>query len=301
MKKKISIIFSLVLALSVVFTNTGYAKQFVNPSILRLTAQGYSEEEAYYAFAVFCLAHPEDSRIAKIIVRYRECGDWDEVFSFYNVDRNAIEEFIKTQKDALKRSEIPDEIYEEMVDFGMTDKECEQFAREVYILHAYYDDIDLSIAWEAQKKGKTPTDLLNERQAIMQARWQLVEAVVMRKSTVKECITEMKKENPDMTMGEIIEFVNKELKDWETFLISASKLTEEEIMQAEEAGMTNFFDVFYLKQACRNYGFSYTELLEEIKNGTDVDTVVERRVTPELVEETKRKLGVDDSTLEMLE
>lgn len=311
MKKRLSILLTCMLFFSLLPTafagsvseelpDDSNFKQFVNPTIQYLTGMGYSEEEAYNAFAVFCLANPENRFVEAIIVRYRNCGDWDEVFRFYHVDRDAVEKHIKDQKYALETSKIPYDIYQEMVEAGMTDEECQQFAWDVTVVHYSYEDINLETAWEAQKKGKTPADLLRERDAIENARANLVGKVATRQITVKECIETMKKDNPDMTMGEIIEFVNSKLKFNEELMIAVAELTDEERSQAEDIGMTNIFDVCYLKQSCRIFGFSYTELLEEIKNGTDVDTAVHRRVTPELVAEIKQNAGVDDR-LETLE
>lgn len=85
--------------------------------------------------------------------------------------------------------------------------------------------------------------------------------------------------SPDMPMSEIIEFAAKERKSLRRFMIASSGITEEEIAFAEKCGMTNVIDMCRIKNAEKISDKSYAELIQIVKSGESVDSVVKNYIS----------------------
>lgn len=282
MKKKIYAITIAMLVAASITTITALAKTIHSDWIMQKINKGYTEIDAYSILAIMVLA--DENVSAFVEQKYRELGDWEEVAEYYNVDIEEFNEFVENQIQITKDLEIPDNIYEEMKAFGMTDEECKDFARL-----SKNAQMDIATTWEAKKNGKTINDLIKERTALKNAQGQAAADLAFGKITEKEYITKMQELSPDMPMSEILNFAIKEKKHWMEFRRAGTGLTDEEIALAEKAGITDFFAVCRMKDAEMISNLTFAEMVAEAKKGADVDKLIKDNISADKIEALKSK------------
>ena len=269
MKKKI---ISIVAVLVVVTATTVLAKTFTTTVMREKLNQGYSETDVYSMLAI--ISGCEDKSFPEIEAKYKELGNWEDVAEYFGISQKNYEAFYQAQADLKKVTEIPDDVYNEMIASGMSEDECFQFA-----ITAFNGKVDVSEAWEAKKIGKTINDLVRERVAVETQKSQTASDYAYGLMTEEEYIKKMQSFSPDMPMSEIIEFAANERKELRNFMIASSGITEEEIAFAEKCGISNVIDMCRIKNAEKISDKGYAELIQIVKNGETVGSVVKNYIS----------------------
>ena len=271
MKKKIYAI-TITLLIASITTITVFAKTLRTDWVESEIKKGYSETDVYSIQAIMVLS--EENVPDFVEQKYRELNDWEKVAQYYGVDLEDFNNFIKTQVESAKIYEIPDNIYDEMIASGMTNKECREFARL-----SHNAQMDIATTWEAKKNGKSISDLIKERTELKNAKGKAATDLAFGIITEKEYLEKMQTLSPDMSMSEILEFAVKERKRWMEFRKAASGITDEEIALAEKAGMTDFFAICRMKDIEKVSKLTFTEMVAEVKKGVSVDDVIANNIS----------------------
>lgn len=282
MKKKIYAITIALLVIASITTITVLAKTIHSDWVVQKMDEGYSETDAYSLLAIMVLA--DENVPAFVEQKYRAFGDWEKVAEHYNVDVDEFNTFVDNQIEIAQRLAIPDDIYAEMVAFGMTDEECKDLSRR-----ANNAQFDIETVWEAHQDGKTVNDLIKERTALKTKQGQTAADLAFGKITEKEYLAKMQELSPDMPMSEILEFATKERKHWMEFRKAGSGITDEEIALAQKAGMTDFFTICRMKDAEKFSKLTFAQMVAEVKKGADADKVITDNMSTEKIEAAKAK------------
>lgn len=277
MKRKMYAIIIALLVVAGITTITVFAKTIRSDWVEQKLDKGYSETDAYSMMAIMVLS--EENVSAFVEQKYKELGNWTKVAEYYGVDINEFNTFVTQQTELAQKLEIPDEIYDEMIESGMSNEECRQLA-----ISAANAQFDINTVWEAKKNGKTVNELIKERTAIKNAQGQAAADLTFGKITEKEYLEKMQSLSSDMSVSDILLFATKERKHWMEFRKAASGITDEEIALAENAGMTDFFAVCKLKDAEKISNLNFAEMVSKVQQGADVDKVIKDNISNEKVE-----------------
>ena len=161
---------------------------------------------------------------------------------------------------------------------GMTDEQCYDFARR-----SDNAQMDIAITWEANKNGKTISDLIKERTAQKNAKLNAAMDLTFGKITATEYTEKMKIISPDMDVEEVLEFARRERNSWIEFRRATSHITDEELKAAADAGVTDFFDACRIKDSVMISNLTYDEILSQIKQGNDIDSVLKDSVSADKI------------------
>lgn len=282
MNKKLRIVALIIAVMISITTITVLAKTIHSDWIEKKIAKGYTETDAYSMLAIMTLA--DENVSAFVEQKYKELGNWEKVAKHYNVNLEEFNVFVANQIQAAKDHEIPDDIYAEMVEAGMTDEECKELARS-----SHTAQFDIETVWKAKQAGKTVNDLIKERTALKNEQSQAATDLAFGKISEKEYLEKMQKLSPDMPMSEIIEFAVNERKEWMNFRKAASGISDEEIALAEKAGMTDFFAICRMKDAEKISKLTFTEMVAEVKKGVSVDKVISNNISSSKIEIERAK------------
>lgn len=269
MKKKI--IASGIAAAVMVSSFTAGAKVLYPDSVQRRIEMGYSAEDACCMSAIRALGGNEASEL--IYRKYRTLGGWEATAEYYEVN---MEEFAANIRYCPKN--IPDDIYGEMKAKGMTDEECYDFARRSGNVQ-----MDIAVTWEANKNGKTISDLIKEQTAQKNAELNAAMDLTFGKITATEYTEKMKIISPDMDVEEVLEFARRERNSWIEFRRATSHITDEELKAAADAGVTDFFDACRIKDSVMISNLTFDEMLSQIKQGKDIDSVLKDSVSADKI------------------
>ena len=229
--------------------------------------KGFSEDDAYKIMAIVNLSDEDQSK--EVEKKFKELGDWNEVAKFYNVDLKSFNDFVAMQHQVAADLQMPEKVYKEMQKDGMTDEECYRLA-----MHIRNAGLDIETTWNAMEKGKTLDEVIKENADLKTAQMQAATDFVFGKIDEKEYIKTMHKLNNKMTEEEIYAFAEKERVSWTKSRRAATGITEEEIAQAKEAGITNVLQMCELKDAEKLSNLDYEDMLSEIKGGKDMKAVI---------------------------
>ena len=283
MKSKVRTLVIAMVVIASITTITVLGKAaFRNETVERKIAQGYSEQDVYSMLSIISLC--DEKSMPVIEGKYKELGSWDAVVKYYNINPTDYEMNIKNLLELKKSLEIPSHIYEEMIDSGMTEEECKELS-----ISAFNSKIDIKTVWEEKQKGKTVDDLIKDRIKIKNEKSQIATDYVFGKITEKEYIKKMELLSPDMSMDDIIEFADKEHKEWKAHRIKSSGITEKEIELAQKAGMTDVLEMCRLKDAEKFSNIIYSDMVKQVQKGNSVDTVVRKNINSDKVKAIQKK------------
>lgn len=281
MKRKYLTIVLVVLAIASITAATVYAKTFKNITVERQTSLGYTADDAYSMLAIISNSNEKDINVIK--EKYKELGSWEAVADSYKISKRNFEDSKRAMLEA-DQLELPDDIYKEMRESGMTDDECQSI-----MLRAHANKYDIKVVWDAMKNGKTLRDLINERAELENKKSQAATDLTFGSITQEEYIEKMQKLSPEMKMSEILEFAAKERKEWRQMRIAGSGISEEEIKLAQKAGMKDIFRVCQLKDASKFSSKSFAEMVELIGKGEDFDTVINDSIDNEKIRKAQEE------------
>lgn len=283
MKRKVRTLIIVMVVIASITTVTVLGKAtFKNKTVERKIAQGYSEQDVYSMLSIISLCNEKSMPV--IEEKYKELGSWDAVVKYYNINPLDYEMKIKNILEVEKNLEIPDDIYEEMIDSGMTDEECKEFS-----ISAFNSKIDIRTVWKEKQKGKTVNDLIKERTKFNNEKLQAATDYTFGKISEKEYIKKMQSLSPDMSMTDIIEFADKENKEWKKHRIKSSGITDKEIELAKKAGMTDVLEMCRLKDAEKFSNIIFSDMVMQVQKGNSVDSVVRKNINAEKVKAIQKK------------
>ena len=275
MKRKYLTIVLVVLAIASVTAATVYAKTFKNITVERQTSLGYTADDAYSMLAI--ISNSNEKNINVIKEKYKELGSWEAVADSYKISKRNFEDSKRAMLEA-DQLELPDDIYKEMRESGMTDDECQSI-----MFRAYANKYDIKVVWDAMKNGKTLGDLINEKAELENKKSQAATDLAFGNITQEEYIEKMQKLSPEMKMSEILEFAAIERKGWREMRVAGSGISEEEISMAQKAGMKDIFKICQLKDASKFSSKSFAEMVDLIEKGEDFDAVISSNIDNEKI------------------
>lgn len=280
MKKKIYAIVIALLVIASVTTITVLAKTFKDENVERKMAQGYTKEEVYSMLAIISLS--DEKSMPVIEQKYKELGSFEALIEYYNIKPINFEMNLKNMMELEEKTAIPDEIYNEMIESGMTEEECKQLS--ISALNAKFD---IETVWEGKKNGKSVNDLIQERRELNDQKAQAATDYTFGLITEEEYTKKMMSLSPDMPMSEIIEFAAKDRKEWRELRIKSSGISEQEIALAEKSGITDIFEMCRLKDAEKLSNKSFNEMVLQVRSGNTVDSVIKANISTEKIESAK--------------
>lgn len=268
MKRKLISIICLILIVASIATITVFATKALMPAwVQHKMGKGFSEDDAYKIMAIVNLSDEDQSK--DVEKKFKELGDWNEVATFYNVELKAFNDFVAMQHQVAADLQMPEKVYKEMQKDGMTDEECYRLA-----MHIRNAGLDIETTWNAMEKGKTLDEVIKENNDLKTAQMQAATDFAFGRIDEKEYIKTMHKLDNKMTKEEIDALAEEERANWIKLRRAATGITEEEIAQAKEAGITNVLQMCELKDAEKLSDLSYEEMLSEVKTGKDMKTVI---------------------------
>ena len=122
MKKKIMSIMGIVMTVLVITAVSASAKDLYPKSVNEEVEMGRSIEDACGAVSIMALGG--ENMPILIYQKHDELGSWEKTAEYYGVNLDSFKTNIRRYK-----KEIPDDVYNEMKNSGMTDDECYDFAR----------------------------------------------------------------------------------------------------------------------------------------------------------------------------
>lgn len=256
-----------VFAMSVCMVCTASAKTVYSAWVNKQIARGRNADDACHAVVAAGLA--DINVIDRVYQKHEKCGSWEKVAEAYGIDPEVLLNSAKAQ-----RREIPDGIYNEMKSEGMTDDDCYRFARDAA---GWF--VDIETAWQGKKDGKTAKEIYTERTELSTKKTQLATDFVFGKITEKDYTERMKEIIDGIDIKEMMDYARKEQLGWMKVRKAGSGISDEELQQAADAGVTNFFDACRLKDTERIQGRSFADMLGKIKNGASIDEVTKPEVT----------------------
>lgn len=279
-KKTIYTIIIAVLVIVAVTTSTVYAKIARSTWVENKLKQGYSEEDVYSILAILKLS---DENFSPTIERkYEELKDWDAVAQSYGISLTDFHMFVESQKTIEAKLDIPDDIYDEMIDAGMSNSQRRDFA-----MQTYNAQMDIETTWAAYKEGKTIEDLVKERTANKTARSQAATDLATGKITETEYVKKMNSLAPEMATAEIMQYAEDVATGWVEMRTAASGITPEELAMGTRAGFSSaqqILELCRLKDAEKISTLTFEEMVEQVKSGTSVDSVIKNNISQEKVE-----------------
>lgn len=282
MKKRIYAVVTILALLASLTTVTAFAKTFKDENVERKMKQGYTKEEVYSMLAIISLS--DEKSMPVIEKKYKELGSIDAVREYYGISSTNFEMSLKNMMELEEKTEIPDEIYNEMIASGMTEDECYKLA-----ISAINSKFDIETVWEGKKNGKSVNDLINERTELKNEKLQVATDYAFGDITATEYTEKMKALSPDMNISEILEFARTEKKGWMDFRKAASGITDEELDIASRAGITDFFAACRLKDAEKISVYSFSEMIKQVEKGISVNDVIKANISAEKVEKEVQK------------
>ncbi len=291
-RKKLYTILAVILTLAVLTTVTVYAKVIRSSWVEKKMANGFTETDAYSILAIIQLS--EENVSALIEKKYKELGDWDKVAEYYGINLDDFHASVNDQISIAKATEIPDDIYNEMIAEGMSDEECKDFARRTVTAQ-----MDIETTWAGHKEGKTINDLIKERTELKTAQAQAATDLAFGKISTTEYTEIMEKLAPDMTISEILAYADKEINGWMEMRKATSGITDAEIMIAQKAGFkgsAGFLDACRMKDAEKLSNLTFGEMVTQVKNGASVDEVITKNISQTKVEAARKSSGVTTET-----
>lgn len=271
MKRRYIAVMGTILMVTLLISVSVFAKTLYSAGVSRQMESGCSEEEACSILAIMALS--DENVPALIEQKYQQLGDWEATAEYYGIDLERFYDTVKAQK-----KEIPDDIYNEMQAAGMTDDECMKFARLTSNAQ-----MDIQTTWEGKKNGKSIDDLIKERTELQNEQLQAASDYAFGGITATDYTEKMKKLSPDMDISEILEFARTEKRAWMNFRKAASGITDEELDAASKAGVTDFFVACQLKDAEKVSASTFSEMLQQVKNGEDVSEVIKYNISTEKI------------------
>ncbi len=291
-KRKLYTIVAVILALAVLTTVTVYAKVIRSSWVEKKIEDGFTETDAYSILAIVKLS--DENVTALIEKKYKEFGDWDKVAEYYGVNLDDFHATVDSQIRIAQATEIPDDIYNEMVAEGMTDEECKDFARRTVNAQ-----MDIETTWAGHKEGKTINDLIKERTDLKTAQAQAATDLAFGKISTTEYTEIMEKLAPDMTISEILAYADKEINGWMEMRKATSGITDAEIIIAQKAGFkgsAGFLDACRMKDAEKVSNLTFSEMVTQVKNGASVDEVITSNISQTKIEAAQKASGATAET-----
>jgi len=283
MKKKAISIISVILIAASIATITVFATKALRPSwVQSKMGKGFSEDDAYKIMAIVELSDEDQSK--DIEKKFKELGDWNAVAKFYNVDLKSFNDFVAMQHQIAADLQMPEKVYKEMQKAEMTDEECYRLA-----MHIRNAGLDIETAWKAMEKGKTLDELIKENNELRSAQLQAATDFVFGRIDEKEYIKTIRKLDNKMTEEEIYALAEKERVSWTKSRKAATGITEEEIVLAQNAGITNVLQMCELKDAEKLCDLSYREMLDEVKSGKNMKDVIKDSRSEEKIKALQEK------------
>lgn len=281
MKKKIiSIIGIVTIALGITAVSAS-AKELYPKSVNEEVEMGRSIEDACGAVSIMALGG--ENMPILIYQKHDELGSWEKTAEYYGVNLDSFKTNIRRYK-----KEIPDDVYNEMKKSGMTDDECYDFARR-----SGNAQMDITVTWEAKKKGKTINDLIKEETARKNAELQTAADYTFGKITATQYTEKMKELSPDMDISDILSFAREEKRGWMEFRKATSGITDEELKAASDAGITDFFAACRLKDTVAISNSTFADMIYQVKMGKDVDSVINENVSTDKINDKVSKSHTD--------
>lgn len=279
-RKGIYIIIATVLVAALVATSTVYAKVARNTWFENKLKQGFSEDDVYSILAILKLS--DENFSPAIEQKYEELKDWDMVAESYGINLTDFHMFVDSQKTIESRLDIPDDIYDEMIEEGMSNSQRRDFA-----MQTYNAKMDIETTWAAYKEGKTIADLVEERNANKTEIAQAATDLATGKINEMEYAKKVSALAPDMTATEITEYAEGVASDLVAMRTAASGITAEELAIGTRAGFSSVQQILELcriKEAAELSTLSFEEMVEQVKNGASVDSVIKNNISQEKVE-----------------
>lgn len=279
-RKSIYIIITTVLVIALVATSTVYAKVARSTWIENKLKQGFSEDDVYSILAILKLS--DENFSPAIEQKYEELKDWDVVAESYGINLTDFHMFVDSQKTIEARLDIPDDIYNEMIEAGMSNSQRRDFA-----VQTYNAKMDIETTWSAYKDGKTIEDLVEERNANKTEIAQAATDLATGKIKEMEYLKKVSALAPDMTDAEITEYAKDVASDLVAMRTSASGITAEELAMGTRAGFSSVQQILELcrmKEASELSTLSFEEMVAQVKNGASVDSVIKNNISQEKVE-----------------
>ncbi len=256
-----------VFAVSVCMVCTASAKTVYSSWVTKEILRGRSADDACHATVAAGLANI--GAIDRVYQKHEKGGSWEKVAEAYGIN---LELFLNSAQ--VQKRDIPDGIYNEMKSEGMTDVDCYKFAMD-----ARNWQVDIETAWKGKKDGKTAEEIYTEKTELSTKKAQLATDFVFGKITATDYTERMKEIIDDIDLKEIMDYARSEQLGWMKVRKAGSGISDEELQQAENAGVTNFFDACRLKDTERLQGRSFAGMLDKIKNGASIDEVTKPDVT----------------------
>ena len=256
-----------VVAIGVCMVCSVSAKAVYSSWVTKQIARGRSADDACHAVVAAGLA--DINVVDRVYQKHEKCGSWEKVAEAYGIDPDVLLNSAKAQ-----RREIPDGIYNEMKSEGMSDEDCYYFAKD-----ADRWLVDIDTAWQGKKDGKTAKEIYTERTELSTKKAQLATDFVFGKITEKDYTERMKEIIDGIDIKEIMDYARSEQLGWMKVRKAGSCISDSELQQAADAGVTNFFYACRLKDTERIEGRSFADMLSKIKNGASIDEVTKPDVT----------------------
>ena len=278
-KKSIYIIITVMLVIALAAT-TVYARVARNNWVENKLKQGYSEEDVYSIMAILKLS--DENFSPTVEQKYEELKDWDAVAESYGISLTDFHMFVESQKTISLRLDIPDDIYGEMIEAGMSNSQRREFA-----MQTYNAKLDMETTWTAYKEGRTIEELVAERTANKTARSQAATDLATGKITEIEYVKKMDELAPEMAAEEIMQYAEAVATDLVAMRTSASGITTEELAMGARAGFsstTQILELCRIKEATELSTLTFEEMIAQVKNGASVESVIKNNISQEKVE-----------------
>lgn len=282
MKKRISIILSIVLVIATAITV--FAVSVDDPIGHNLIKKGYTQQDLAEINAISALS--DENIIDYILQKYKALGDWKKVREAYGINETEYLNHMRTQSEwqtILDR--IPKEFMDAM-EQKMTHEEINYFINRMNIM-----DIDFDYAWEQYRSGKTTEEIIAEKKEQKDEISKLDTAYVMTDMSETEywkAYSEIKG-GDNVTIGQVLMQVKQLRTDIRNRHRKQSGITDEEIAYCESQGMTNPMDMFQAKYIAKGSGVALEKVVaSKLKNNDWTSATAEVLNIP--VEEYKRQV-----------
>ena len=284
MKKKLMTIIAVTLVIASIATITVFATKSFKPSWLQKKMdKGFTEDDAY---KIMAMAELSGEKISKRIEKqYKKTNDWAQIAEHYDVDMEEFNNLVSMKKKWIKELDMPEKIYNEMKAEGMTDDECMSLSEQARNFR-----IDIKKMWKEIKKGKTTEEIIKEDTKMKNAMLTAAADCVYGKITEKEYIKRAKELDSDMSKEEIIAFLEENKAEWVRASKESSGITEEEIALAESMGITDIIQLCRIKDREIISDLSFEEMLEQVKQGQEINTVLKNSVSETKIKAHKEKI-----------
>lgn len=260
MKKRISVLLSIVLAITTAITV--WAVSVDDQIGQNLIRRGYTEEDLAEINAITALS---DENVPSFVVqKYESLGDWQKVREAYGITEEEYENYMKAQSEwqaILDR--VPDEFMTAMKE-TMTRQEINYFINRMNIM-----GIDFEYAWEQYKSGKTAEEIIAEKKEANNKQSEMDTKYVMGEISTEEYIKAVATitKGDETTIGKILSDVQTLRTEVRNRHRIESGITDEEIAYCEAQGMTNPMDMFQAKYISKGNNVSFDKVVaSKLKN-----------------------------------